>query len=557
VVFEADAGKDLHDLAQELRYEYCIGVRGKVVSRGDNLNPRLVTGEIEVHADKLTIFNRSETPPFLIEVKIDTAEAKRVHYPYHDLRRPSLHRTLIQRSQMNAVTRQTLNRLGFLELETPYLVKYTPGGARNFLVPARLNPGKFYALAESPQLFKQLFMVAGFERYFQIVKCFRDEDLRVDRQPEFTQIDLEMSFVTQDDVFAAVEELITALWREVLGVSISKPFPRMTYEQSMREYGNDKPDLRFGMPHVDLTSLVAEHRGGGVPMWQPFATVTPGQIVKALKVPASANFSRTEVDKLEEIAKGMGARGLARAKVGENGEWTQSPLAKSITKEAREAINSAAGAQPGDILLFQFGKESLVHTVLANLRLYLGKRLGLIPEYGTRDPKQADSWKFLWVVDPPLFEFDEEHKRWVAAHHAFTRPHDESIQYLEKDPGKMLCYRYDLVLNGFEVAGGSIRLHDPAVQEKVFAAMGITPEEAKQKFGFLLQALRFGAPPHGGIALGMDRLAFLLTGAESLRDVIPFPKTQKGTDLMTDAPGEVEPQQLRDLHIAVTEKPPA
>ena len=557
VVFEADAGKDLHDLAQELRYEYCIGVRGKVVSRGDNLNPRLVTGEIEVHADKLTIFNRSETPPFLIEDKIDTAEEKRLHYRYLDLRRPSLQRTLIQRSQMNAVTRQTLNRLGFLELETPYLVKYTPGGARNFLVPARLNPGKFYALAESPQLFKQLFMVAGFERYFQIVKCFRDEDLRVDRQPEFTQIDLEMSFVTQDDVFAAVEELITALWREVLGVSISKPFPRMTYEQSMREYGNDKPDLRFGMQHVDLTRLVAEHRGGGVPMWQPFATATPGQIVKALKVPASANFSRTEVDKLEEIAKGMGARGLARAKVGENGEWTQSPLAKSITKEAREAINSAAGAQPGDILLFQFGKESLVHTVLANLRLYLGKRLGLIPEYGTRDPKQADSWKFLWVVDPPLFEYDEEHKRWVAAHHAFTRPHDESIQYLEKDPGKMLCYRYDLVLNGFEVAGGSIRLHDPAVQEKVFAAMGITPEEAKQKFGFLLQALRFGAPPHGGIALGMDRLAFLLTGAESLRDVIPFPKTQKGTDLMTDAPGEVEPQQLRDLHIAVTEKPPA
>jgi aspartyl-tRNA synthetase len=557
VVFEADAGKELHDLAQELRYEYCIGVRGKVVSRGDNLNPRLVTGEIEVHADKLTIFNRSETPPFLIEDKIDTAEEKRLHYRYLDLRRPSLQRTLIKRSQMNAVTRQTLNRLGFLELETPYLVKYTPGGARNFLVPARLNPGRFYALAESPQLFKQLFMVAGFERYFQIVKCFRDEDLRVDRQPEFTQIDLEMSFVTQDDVFAAVEELITALWREVLGVSIPGPFPRMTYEQSMREYGNDKPDLRFGMQHVDLTRLVAEHQGGGVPMWQPFATVTPGQIVKTLKVPASASFSRTEVDKLEEIAKGMGARGLARAKVGENGEWTQSPLAKSITKQAREAINAAAGAQPGDILLFQFGKESLVHTVLANLRLYLGKRLGLIPEYGTRDPKQPDSWKFLWVVDPPLFEYDEEHKRWVAAHHAFTRPHDESIQYLEKDPGKVLCYRYDLVLNGFEVAGGSIRLHDPAVQERVFAAMGIAPEEAKQKFGFLLQALRFGAPPHGGIALGMDRLAFLLTGAESLRDVIPFPKTQKGTDLMSDAPGEVEPQQLRDLHIAVTDKPPA
>ena len=556
VVFEAEAGKELHDLAQELRYEFCIGVRGKVVSRGGNVNPRLVTGEIEVHAAQLAIFNRSETPPFLIEDKTDTAEDKRLHYRYLDLRRAPLQQTLMKRSKMNAVTRQTMSRLGFLELETPFLVKYTPGGARNFLVPARLHPGKFYALAESPQLFKQLFMVAGFERYFQIVKCFRDEDLRLDRQPEFTQIDLEMSFVSQDDVFAVVEELVTALWREVLGVEIAKPFPRMRYEQSMREYGNDKPDLRFGMQHVDLTSLIAEFKGTGVPMWQSFATVTPGQIVKALKVPANANFSRTETDKLEEIAKGMGARGLARAKIGENGEWTQSPLAKSISKEARDAINAAAGAQAGDILLFQFGKEAMVHTVLANLRLHLGKRLGLIPEYGTPDPKRSDCWRFLWVVDPPLFEYNEELKHWVAAHHAFTRPHDESLQYLETEPGKVLCYRYDLVLNGFEIGGGSIRLHDPAVQERVFAAMGISPKEAEQKFGFLLQALRFGAPPHGGIALGMDRLAFLLTGAESLRDVIPFPKTQRGTDLMTDAPGDANPEQLRELHIAVTYKPP-
>ena len=556
VVFEAEAGKELHDLAQELRYEFCIGVRGKVVSRGGNVNPRLVTGEIEVHAAQLAIFNRSETPPFLIEDKIDTAEDKRLHYRYLDLRRAPLQQTLMKRSKMNAVTRQTMSRLGFLELETPFLVKYTPGGARNFLVPARLHPGKFYALAESPQLFKQLFMAAGFERYFQIVKCFRDEDLRLDRQPEFTQIDLEMSFVSQDDVFAVVEELVTALWREVLGVEIAKPFPRMRYEQSMREYGNDKPDLRFGMQHVDLTSLIAEFKGTGVPMWQSFATAAPGQIVKALKVPASANFSRTETDKLEEIAKGMGARGLARAKIGENGEWTQSPLAKSIRKEARDAINAAAGAQAGDILLFQFGKEAMVHTVLANLRLHLGKRLGLIPEYGTPDPKRSDCWRFLWVVDPPLFEYNEELKHWVAAHHAFTRPHDESLQYLETEPGKVLCYRYDLVLNGFEIGGGSIRLHDPAVQERVFAAMGISPQEAEQKFGFLLQALRFGAPPHGGIALGMDRLAFLLTGAESLRDVIPFPKTQRGTDLMTDAPGDANPEQLRELHIAVTYKPP-
>ena len=332
----------------------------------------------------------------------------------------------------------------------------------------------------------------------------------------------------------------------MLGVTIPNPFPRMPFEQSMREYGNDKPDLRFDMKHVDLTALVKAADGGGVPMWKGLTG-----IIKALKVPASANFSRTETDKLEEIAKGMGAKGLARAKIGENGDWTQSPMAKSISPELRQAINAACAAAPGDVLLFQFGKEALVHTVLANLRLHLGKRLGLIPEYGTRE----NQWNFLWVVDPPLFEYNEEEKHWVAAHHAFTRPHDESIQYLESDPGKVLCYRYDLVLNGFEIGGGSIRLHDPAVQQRVFKAMGIPEKEAEEKFGFLLQALRFGAPPHGGIALGMDRLAFLLTGAESLRDVIPFPKTQKGTDLMTDAPGEAESRQLRELHIASTYKP--
>jgi aspartyl-tRNA synthetase len=556
VVFEEDVGEELQKLAHELRYEFCIGVRGKVVSRGEKVNPRMVTGEIEVHAVQATIFNRSETPPFLIEDKIDTAEEKRLHYRYLDLRRAPLQESLMKRSKMNQTTRATMHKLGFLELETPYLVKYTPGGARNFLVPARLNPGKFYALAESPQLFKQLFMVAGFDRYFQIVKCFRDEDLRIDRQPEFTQIDVEMSFVTQDDVFSAVEELVTALWKEVLGVEIPKPFPRMKFFESMSKYGNDKPDLRFGLPHVELTELVAAQKGCGIPMWQSFATVTRGQIVKALKVPASANFSRTETDKLEEIAKGMGAKGLARAKVGESGEWTQSPLAKTVLPEARAAINAACDAKPGDVLLFQFGKEAMVHTVLANLRLYLGKKLGLIPEYGPKNPKDPGSWNFLWVVDPPLFEYDEETKTYAAAHHAFTRPHDESVPLLETDPRNVLCYRYDLVLNGFEIGGGSIRLHDPAVQQRVFRAMGISDEEAEQKFGFLLQALRFGAPPHGGIALGMDRLAFLLTGAESLRDVIPFPKTQKGTDLMTDAPGDVAPAQLKELNVASTYKPP-
>ncbi len=550
VVFEEQASHDLQSVAHELRYEFCIGVRGKVISRGSNVNPKLSTGEIEVHALQATIFNRSETPPFLIEDKIDTAEEKRLHYRYLDLRRAPLQKTLMRRSKLNQVTRSTLDGLGFLELETPYLVKYTPGGARNFLVPSRLSAGKFYALAESPQLFKQLFMVAGFDRYFQIVKCFRDEDLRLDRQPEFTQIDIEMSFVEQDDVFAVVEELVTNLWGKVLGVKIPKPFPRMPFADSMRDYGNDKPDVRFEMKHVDLTALVGEHKGGGVGMWASFGEHKAGQIIKALKVPASAAFSRTDTDKLEEIAKGMGAKGLARAKVDEQGNWTQSPMAKSITPELRQAINQATGAQAGDLLLFQFGKEAMVHTVLANLRLFLGKKLGLIPDHGPAKAEDPESWKFLWVVDPPLFEYDEDTKTYAAAHHAFTRPTDETLPLLETDPAKVLCTRYDLVLNGFEIGGGSIRLHDPAVQSRVFAAMGIEKKEAEEKFGFLLQALRFGAPPHGGIALGMDRLAMLLSGAESLRDVIPFPKTQKGTDLMTDAPNEVSEAQLKELHVA-------
>ncbi|HET6412483.1 MAG TPA: aspartate--tRNA ligase, partial [Anaeromyxobacter sp.] len=509
---------------------------------------KLRTGEIEIHATELAVFNRSEPTPFPIEDKIETSEEKRLQFRYLDLRRPPLQKTLMTRARVNHVTRNYFTEERFLELETPFMVKYTPGGARNFLVPSRLNPGKFYALAESPQLFKQLYMMAGFDRYFQIVRCFRDEDLRLDRQPEFTQIDVEMSFVTQDDVFEAIEGLLVRLWKEVLGVELARPFLRMPYAESMARYGNDKPDLRFEMPHVVLTDLVREHGGGGVPLLDE--AVRDRGIVKALRLPASANFSRTEIDKLEEYVKGMGARGLARAKVGEGGEWTQSPFAKTVTPALRQAVNALARAEPGDLLLFQFGKESLVHTVLANLRVHLAKRMGLIPEYGS-----GGAWRFLWVVDPPLFEYDEESGKWAAAHHAFTRPHDEDLEYLETDPGRVNCYRYDLVLNGFEIGGGSIRLHDPKVQARVFKAMGISDEEARAKFGFLLEALRMGAPPHGGIALGMDRLVMLLTGAESLRDVVAWPKTQKGTDLMTGAPGDVDPRQLRDLYVKSTYDP--
>ena len=543
VVFEPDIDPEAHALAGTLRLEWCIGVQGKVASRGANVNPKMKTGEIEVRATALSVFNRSEPTPFPIEDKIDTAEEKRLVHRYLDLRRRPLQQSLITRSRMNSITRSTLVDLGFLELETPYMGKYTPGGARNFLVPSRLNPGKFYALAESPQLYKQLFMVSGFDRYFQIVKCFRDEDMRLDRQPEFTQIDLEMSFVSQDDVFAVVERLLVRLWKETLGIDVPTPFRRMPFDESMARYGNDKPDLRFGLEHVVLTDVVTAHGGeGGVPML--LEAVQQGGIVKAMVVPAAHPLSRAEADKLEEFAKGSGARGLARAKVGEGGEWTQSPMAKTISPALRAAINEACGAKPGDLIVFQFGKPSLVHTVMANLRVHVAKKLGLIPEVGS-----GGRWEFLWVVDPPLFEYDEEHRHWVAAHHAFTRPHDGDVQYLRTDPGRVKCYRYDVVLNGFEIGGGSIRLHDPRVQAEVFAAMGIGEEEARSKFGFLLDALRYGAPPHGGIALGMDRLAMLVTGAESLRDVIPFPKTKTGIDSMTGAPGEVEDQQLRELHV--------
>ncbi|HET9157597.1 MAG TPA: aspartate--tRNA ligase [Myxococcaceae bacterium] len=543
VVFEPDIDPEAHALAGTLRLEWCIGVQGKVVSRGANVNPKMKTGEIEVRATALTVFNRSEPTPFPIEDKIETAEEKRLVHRYLDLRRRPLQQSLITRSRMNGITRSTLVEEGFLELETPYMGKYTPGGARNFLVPSRLNPGKFYALAESPQLYKQLFMVAGFDRYFQIVKCFRDEDLRLDRQPEFTQIDLEMSFVSQDDVFAVVEKLISRLWKEVLGVEVPTPFRRMPFDESMAKYGNDKPDLRFGLEHVVLTDIVTAHGGeGGVPML--LEAGQQGGIVKAMVIPAAHPLSRAEADKLEEFAKGSGARGLARAKVGESGEWTQSPLAKTISPALRAAINEACGAKAGDLVLFQFGKPSVVHTVMANLRVHVAKKLGLIPEVGS-----GGRWELLWVIDPPLFEYDEERRGWVAAHHAFTRPHDEDVQYLRSDPGRVKCYRYDVVLNGFEIGGGSIRLHDPRVQAEVFAAMGIGEEEARSKFGFLLDALRFGAPPHGGIALGMDRLSMLLTGAESLRDVIPFPKTKTGIDSMTGAPGEVDEHQLRELHV--------
>lgn len=571
VVFDPDVSGQAHEIAEAVRGEWVIGVRGTVRSRGEQFskkenkmvsaaNPNLATGEVEVVALEVTIFNKAETPPFAIEARSDTREEVRLEYRYLDLRREPLQQALMMRHRINQATRNYLTDNGCLEIETPFLCKYTPGGARNFLVPSRLHQGKFYALAESPQLFKQLFMVAGYDRYFQIVRCFRDEDLRVDRQPEFTQIDVEMSFVNQDDIFNLIEGLVFDIWKAAIGMDLKElyptgKFPRVLFDEAMDKYGNDKPDLRFGLPHVDLTDIVIQHQGGGIPFFQGIAEKftngtyrrdLPSEIVKAFVVPASANLSRTDADKLEAQAKSMGAGGLARAKVAADGNWVQSPLAKTVSPEMRQAINQALGTQENDLIIFQFGKTSLVNTVMANLRVAVAKRMGLIPDVG-----HGDQWKFCWVVNPPLFEYDDEKKTWTAAHHAFTRPHDEHVDLVDKDPGKVLCYRYDLVLNGFEIGGGSIRLHDPEVQKKVFAALGLDDQQAQEKFGFLLSALKFGAPPHGGIALGLDRICMLLRGTESIRDVIAYPKTQKGTDLMSDAPTQVSPEQLSELRLSV------
>jgi aspartyl-tRNA synthetase len=536
-----------HKLAETVRREWVIGVRGVVVHRGEtNINPKLATGEIEVRVAEAVIFNRAENPPFSIEDDIRTDEEVRLTHRYIDLRRAPLQRALRMRHEINRATRNYLSEQGCLELETPFLVKYTPGGARNFLVPSRLSPGKFYALAESPQLYKQLFMVAGFDRYFQIVKCFRDEDLRVDRQPEFTQIDVELSFVNQDDIFRLIEGLVFAIFKVALGTDLlglypSGRFPQLPFTESMAKYGNDKPDLRFGIEHTDLTDLIIEQGGGGVPFWAEIADKyrtgalrreVPAEIVKALVIPASANLSRPQTEELEKGLRDVkGFRGLARAKMAEDGSWTQSPLSKSITPELREAINRATSAKPGDIICFQFGRAAVVHTVMAKLRVDVAKKIGLIPEYG-----HGDRFQFLWA----------------AAHHAFTRPVDEHIELLQSDPARVNCYRYDLVLNGFEIGGGSIRLHDPDVQSRVFQTLGIDEQDARDKFGFLLDALRAGAPPHGGIALGMDRLAMLLTGTPTLRDVIPFPKTNQGSDQMTGAPVTVDQPQLAELFVKST-----
>jgi aspartyl-tRNA synthetase len=533
VVFRGDLNAEALKLAGELRHEFCIGIEGTVADRGDNKNPKLPTGDIEIEATHLEVFSRAETPPFPIEDKIDTNEALRLKYRYLDLRRPELQKNFILRSKIYQTTRNVLFGERFLELETPMLVKYTPGGARNFLVPSRLHAGSFYALAESPQIFKQLFMVSGLERYFQIVKCFRDEDLRLDRQPEFTQIDLELSFVTEEDVQGIIEKLCAALWRDILGVEIKTPFLRMSYDEAMAKYGSDKPDLRLDLELGDVTEA-ARHSG-----FQIFEkAVGAGGIVKALRVPDGDKLSRSMLDGLTEFAKPYGARGVAFARVQEGGAW-QAPFAKAFKDEARNAVNDKLGAKTGDVLLFVADKPKVANNAMGAIRLHIGDKLGLTRKH---------EWRFLWTVDMPLFEHNDDGS-WGAAHHPFTSPRLSDLDYLESDPGRCRARAYDCVLNGNEIGGGSIRIHQPEVQAQLFKALGLSDEEAKAKFGFLLEAFKYGPPPHGGIAMGLDRLAMLMTGAESLRDVIAFPKTQKGTDLMTEAPGGVTKRQLDELHI--------
>jgi len=548
IVFKPENDVALHAAAHQLRDQWCIAVVGVVEDRivnGGAPNPKLASGEIEVAAVELHVFNRSEVPPFPVEDDVDTHEEKRLTHRVLDLRRPSMQANFALRHRVAQAVRRYLDEQNFLEIETPVLVKYTPGGARNFLVPSRLMPHSFYALAESPQLFKQMYMMAGFDRYFQIARCFRDEALRGDRQPEFTQIDLEISFANERVVQTVTEGLVSRIFDAALGIKLQTPFPRMSYDEAMNRYGSDKPDLRFGLEHTDLTATLKACNGAGVPLFQQ--TLEQGGMIKAMIIPHRYPLSRTEIDKLEEVVKQLGGHGLGRAKVSDGGSaWTQSPFAKNVTPEGMAAIHAACKAEDGDVILFQMGKPKLVHTVLSGLRLHLGAKLGLIPE-GNNTP-----WAVLWVTDFPLFEEDEENKRFVASHHPFTSPRSEDMDRLTTDPGSCRARAYDLVINGVEVGGGSIRVHDPVIQAKIFDALSISKEEQQEKFGFFLECLRYGTPPHGGIAFGLDRLSMQLCGATSIRDVIAFPKTQRGVDLLTGAPSRVDDKQLAELNIRLS-----
>ena len=535
IVFdESENGEKSFDKAETLRNEFVIGIRGKVRARSaETVNPKMATGEIEIVVSELRILNKAKTPPFYIQDGIDVDENVRLRYRYLDLRRPEMQKNIMLRHRVTKIMRDYLDANGFLEIETPMLCRSTPEGARDFLVPSRLNPGQFYALPQSPQIFKQLLMVSGFEKYFQIVRCFRDEDLRADRQPEFTQLDIETSFLNQDDIINLMEGLIKNIFESTLDVKISTPFQRMSWQEAMDRFGTDKPDLRFEMELQDISEYV---KGSDFKVFS--SVLESGGQIKVINVEGYANIPRKELDGLVEYVKTYGAKGLAWIQYAEEG--IKSPFKKFYSEETFEQIKQATGAKTGDLLLVVGDKASVVAQALGELRLEMARRRNLI---------DANKLCFLWIVDFPMFEYVEEDKRYKAMHHPFTSPREEDVEFLLTAPEKVKANAYDIVLNGVEVGGGSLRIYQSDLQEKVFEAIGLTKEEARAKFGFLIDAFEYGTPPHGGIAFGLDRLVMLMAQRKSIRDVIAFPKTQSAIDPMSHAPSEVDEKQLRELHI--------
>ena len=537
IVFDPDTAPSIHDAARKLRGEYVIAVQGTVKRRPDNMiNPALPTGEIEIEVTDLEILNLSEIPPFVIDDDTEVGENMVLTYRYLDLRRPRIQRNIRLRSEVAAAVRSFLHDNGFIEVETPLLTKSTPEGARDYLVPSRISKGMFYALPQSPQLFKQMLMMAGFDRYYQIVKCFRDEDLRADRQPEFTQIDIEMSFVGENDIIHSMERLMAHIFDTCLGVTLTTPFPRLSYEESMNRFGKDNPDTRFGMVLHDISDIVQS---------SPFSLFsnanTAGHVVKALAVERGTSLSRKDLDGLTDIVKPYGARGIIWARVNDDG-WTSS-IAKHLTADEMSRITERTGAGTGDIILIIVDTPKVVNESLGSLRVRLAGKLDLIP---------SDTFAFTWITEFPMFEFDEGDNRYYATHHPFTSPHADDLHLLEADPSRIRACSYDLVLNGFEIGGGSIRIHSSELQSRVFKVLNLSDDEAHKKFGFFLKALQYGTPPHGGIAFGLDRIIMLMAGVDSIRHVIAFPKTQKATCLLTDAPSPVDQKQLAELSLIIT-----